>query len=69
MRNFKVTVNGTTYDVAVEETGSAIAAEAPVVAALLGKRMHRDGYLRLYHPDLSDLRAKIPDCVMIVFTP
>ncbi len=33
MRNFKVTVNGTTYDVAVEETGSAIAAEAPVVAA------------------------------------
>lgn len=43
--------------------------EAPVVAALLGKRMHRDGYLRLYHPDLSDLRAKIPDCVMIVFTP
>ena len=43
--------------------------EAPVVAALLGKRMHRDGYLRLYHPDLSDLRAKIPECVMIVFTP
>lgn len=43
--------------------------EAPVVAALLGKRMHRDGYLRLYHPDLSDLRAKIPDCIMIVFTP
>lgn len=33
MRNFKVTVNGTTYDVAVEETGSAIAAETPVVAA------------------------------------
>lgn len=33
MRNFKVTVNGTTYDVAVEETGSAIAAEIPVVAA------------------------------------
>lgn len=33
MRNFKVTVNGTTYDVAVEETGSPIAAETPVVAA------------------------------------
>ena len=43
--------------------------EAPVVAALLGKRLHRDGYLRLYHPDLTDLRAKVPDCVMIVFTP
>ena len=33
MRNFKVTVNGTTYDVAVEETGSATAAETPVAAA------------------------------------
>ena len=43
--------------------------EAPAVAAILGKKLHRDGYLRLYHPDLSDLRAKIPDCVMIVFTP
>ena len=43
--------------------------EASAVAALLGKRLHRDGYLRLYHPDLSDLKAKVPDCIMIVFTP
>ena len=43
--------------------------EAPAVAAILGKKLHRDGYLRLYYPDLRDLRAKIPDCVMIVFTP
>ena len=43
--------------------------EAPVVAAILGKKLHRDDYIRLYHPDLKDLRAKIPDCVMIVFTP
>lgn len=43
--------------------------EAPVVAAILGKRLHRDGYLRLYNPDLREIRAKIPDSVMIVFTP
>ena len=43
--------------------------EAPVVAAILGKRVYKEGYLRLYHPDLSDLRRKIPDCVMIGFTP
>ena len=43
--------------------------EAPVVAAILGKRLHRDDNIRLYHPELKDLRAKIPDCVMIVFTP
>ena len=28
--------------------------EAPVVAAILGKRVYKEGYLRLYHPDLSD---------------
>ena len=36
MKQFKITVNGVTYDVAVEETGSsapAFAAAAPVVAA------------------------------------
>lgn len=34
MKNYKITVNGTTYDVAVEEvgTGSAPAAAAPVAA-------------------------------------
>lgn len=43
--------------------------EAPVVASVLGKRLHKDGYLRLYNPDLRDLRAKIPDSIMVVFTP
>lgn len=43
--------------------------EAAVVAAVLGKKLHKEGYLRLYYPDLSDLRAKIPDSVMIVFSP
>jgi len=43
--------------------------EAAVVARILDKRMFKDGYLRLYHPDLKDLRAKIPDALMIVFVP
>ena len=43
--------------------------EAAVVAAVLGKKLHKEGYLRLYHPDLSDLRAKIPESIMIVFSP
>lgn len=43
--------------------------EAPVVARILGRRLHRDGFLRLYHPDLRELRAKIGDAVLIVFTP
>ena len=32
MRNFKITVNGKTYDVAVEEVGAGAVASAPVVA-------------------------------------
>ena len=33
MRNFKITVNGKTYDVAVEEVGGAAVASAPVVVS------------------------------------
>lgn len=43
--------------------------EAPVVAKILGKRLHKDDYLRLYHPDLRNLRSKIGDAIMMVFTP
>ena len=43
--------------------------EAPVVARILGKRLHKDDYLRIYHPDLRDLRSKIGDAIMMVFTP
>ena len=43
--------------------------EADVVARILDKKVYREGYLRLYHPDLRDLRAKIPDAIMVVFTP
>ena len=43
--------------------------DADVVARILGKKMFKDGFLRLYHPDLRDLKAKIPDAIMMVFTP
>lgn len=33
MRNFKITVNGKTYDVAVEEVGAGVVASAPVAVA------------------------------------
>ena len=33
MRNFKITVNGKTYDVAVEEVGAGAVASAPVAVA------------------------------------
>lgn len=43
--------------------------EAAVIAKLLGKKIHREGYLRLYHPDLKQLKTMIPDCFLMVFTP
>jgi hypothetical protein len=43
--------------------------DAAVVAKLLGKKMYKDGYLRLYHPDLKDLKGKIGEAIMMVFTP
>ena len=43
--------------------------EATVVARILDKTMFKPGYIRLYHPDLKDLKSKIPDAIMMVFTP
>jgi hypothetical protein len=43
--------------------------DAEVVARILGKNMFKDGLVRLYHPDLKDLRKRIPDAIMMVFTP
>ena len=42
--------------------------EAGFVARFLGKRMFREDMVRIYHPDLKELRTKIPDAIMIVFT-
>ncbi|MBR4505107.1 MAG: DUF61 family protein [Candidatus Methanomethylophilaceae archaeon] len=44
-------------------------AEAAVVAKLLGKPTFRDDRVRLYNPDLKDLKKLIPDAYMVVFTP
>lgn len=44
-------------------------AEATAVAGLLGKRMHREGHLRLYNPDIRELKKLIPDCYIMVFSP
>ena len=38
------------------------------LAKLLGKRIHREGYLRLYYPDLGELKRLIPDCYIVVFS-
>lgn len=43
--------------------------EAPVVAKLLGRRLHRDDLLRLYYPDLKQLKSLIPDAFLTIFTP
>ena len=45
MKNYRITVNGTAYDVAVEELGAgaapaAVAAPAPVAAAAPGLTVH-----------------------------
>lgn len=42
--------------------------EAGFVARFLGRRLFREDMVRLYHPDLKELKAKIPDAIMIVFT-
>ncbi len=42
--------------------------EASVIAKILGKKVHREGYLRLYNPDLRVLKDQIPDCYLMVFT-
>ena len=43
--------------------------ETKVVSKLIGKTIIKEGYLRLYHPDLKQLKGLIPDAIMMVFTP
>lgn len=43
--------------------------EAAVVSRLLNKRLYRDDFLRLYHPDLKDLRRMLPSLVVVLFVP
>lgn len=41
--------------------------EANVVSKILGKKVYRDGYLRIYNPDLRTLKDRIPDCYLMMF--
>jgi len=43
--------------------------EVAVVSKVLGKKAHREDFLRLYYPDLKDLRNAIPSLVVVVFLP
>lgn len=43
--------------------------EAAVVSKLLGKRLYKEDFLRLYHPDLKELRKMLPSLVVILFIP
>ena len=43
--------------------------EAAVVSKLLNKKLHRDDFLRLYHPDLIELRRMLPSIVVVLFLP
>lgn len=43
--------------------------EASVISKLLGKRTYREGYLRLYYPDLADLRKILPELAVVLFLP
>jgi len=43
--------------------------EVAVVSKLLNKRAYKDDFLRLYHPDLKDLRKMLPSLVVVLFLP
>jgi uncharacterized protein (UPF0216 family) len=43
--------------------------EAAVVSKLLNKRLYKDDFLRLYHPDLKELRKMLPSLIVVVFLP
>ena len=43
--------------------------EAAVVSKVIGRKMYRDDMVRLYYPDLKELKSRIGDALMMVFTP
>jgi len=44
-------------------------AEVAAIAGILKKTVHVPDFLRLYYPDLKELRHLIPDCIIVVFKP
>lgn len=45
------------------------AVEAAVVSKILGRKMYREGFLRLYYPDLAELRKLLPELAVVLFLP
>jgi len=43
--------------------------EVEVMSRLLNKRIHTDGFLRLYYPDLKNLKKILPSLIVVVFIP
>jgi len=43
--------------------------EVEVMSRLLNKRIHTDDFLRLYYPDLKDLRKMLPTSIVVLFLP
>jgi len=43
--------------------------EVAVVSKLLDKRVHTEDFLRLYHPDLKELRDMLPSLTVTLFLP
>lgn len=43
--------------------------EAAVISRLLGKKIYKDDYLRIYYPDLKELRKILPNSTVVVFLP
>ena len=43
--------------------------ETSVMSRILGKKPHREDFLRFYHPHFAELRKKYPTTVTIAFIP
>lgn len=43
--------------------------EVAVVSKLLNKKIYRDDFLRLYYPDLKEIRRMLPSLVVVLFLP
>ncbi|MDR3205517.1 MAG: DUF61 family protein [Candidatus Methanoplasma sp.] len=43
--------------------------EVSVISKMLGKTPRREDYLRLYHPDLKELKKMIPGLIAVLFLP
>ena len=59
MKSYTITVNGTAYEVTVEETGSVSAPAAAAPAAAPMQHLHRRQLLK-QQPEQAQLRLQLP---------